>query len=385
MKITYKILSFILWLSLLLTAGGCGSRTSEPEIEDPVNQGPKIFVTFNVALQKSPGASTRSGESTSVEDWDHTTLPREDGNEFDCRIVKDHFSAIIYKKDNSFVGTIKEIKATRSEETPSVYRLTFIGILDTAFTDADFKDSKDKDFKIMIFANIPETFEPSGAADESGPEALTFSRKGKASEFNSIPMWGVQEISMNSLVSAERYDESKLNKLGTVYLLRAMAMVRVLFSEEVTQQGAELISLTLNRHNTSGFTLPSNWDETTYTPSLLLAETLRENQDNEQDPLSVEASEDEKSFMQFYLPEVANSKDNELTLSVQYRFANETRTGEIKFRNYENGQPKEGDADRYNIVRNHIYEFKITKIGPSDITLNAAVRDWRIIRYEYEY
>ena len=101
--------------------------------------------------------------------------------------------------------------------------------------------------------------------------------------------------------------------------------------------------------------------------------------------MSVEAkSEEEKSKIQFYLPEVANPADDEVTLTVTYLLDGEERQGVIKFREYEDGKHIEG-LEPYDIVRNHIYEFIINKVGDKEISLNAAGRDWRIKRYEYEY
>lgn len=397
MKIFHYIFPLVLWLPLLLAAGGCGSRSSEPEIEDPFPRGPKIFVTFNVAVQRTPEGSTRAGD-TDLKTWEDTPLDREEGDEFDCRILRNNFSAVLYKNDNSFAGTIRQLTATRAETSFSTYLLSFTGLLDTDITDAEFSASREGDFKIMVFANLPSAFEPSltrddnepdeaGAADADTPDNLTFSRKGKASDFDAIPLWGVKEVTMNNLTSSESYDESKVNNLGTIYLLRAMAMVRVMLGDEVKQRGVELLQLDMSRHNESGYTLPFGWDETSDTKSIRLEKTLRDKADSKTVPgmTIVANNDDEKSKIQFYLPEIANTADDEeVILTVAYRLDGEERQGIIKFREYEDGKPIDG-LDPYDIVRNHIYEFVINKVSDKEIQLNAAVRDWRIKRYEYEY
>ena len=392
MKIFNYIYPLVLWLPLLLLAGGCGSYASEPEIEDPSARGPKIFVTFNVAVQRTPYDATRAGD-TDLKTWEDTPLDREDGDEFDCRILQNNFSVVLYKEDNTFAGTIRHLTVTPAENNYPTYLLSFTGILETDITDEEFRNSAKNDFKIMVFANLPSAFEPSmsaaeeeGDADGSGPDKLTFSRKGKAREFEAIPMWGVKGVTMNNLTSSETFDESKVNNLGTIYLLRAMAMVRVMLSNEIKQRGVEVERLDLSRHNESGYTLPSGWNATLDTKNMRLDATLREHEASKTVPgMKVEAKgEKEKSEIQFYLPEVANPADDEVTLTVTYLLDGEERQGVIKFREYKDGKPIEG-LEPYDIVRNHIYEFIINKVGDKEISLNAAVRDWRIKRYEYEY
>ncbi len=401
MRIITNILPFILWLSLLLTAGGCGSRASEPEIEDPAGRAPKIFVTFNVALQKTPAATRADGQT-----WeDNDPLKREDGNEFDCKILPFNFSAAIYRANGELAGTIKQLSQSRSVDNFSTHVLSFTGLLDTEITGDEFERSGPNDFKIMIFANLPNHFDPAPSTAEGATETavdkadkLDFSLKGKAGDFEAIPMWGVKAVTMKNLMSTETYDESKLNNLGTVYLLRAMAMVRVMWGDKVKDK-ANFVKFELNRHNGSGYTLPASWNDSTDTKKIELAKTIREKKDENQQKMTVTADPTksmkyqgkdftEEKFIQFYLPEIDNTttESDEVTLTVTYQLNGEEtpREGVIKFRNYEEGVPKAGEGP-YDIVRNHIYEFIITQIGSDGIELNAAVRDWRIIRYEYYY
>ncbi len=380
-------LSFLMLVCLLLFATSCRHSSSPGE---DLPEGEEMYaVAFTVSLDRASASRGERGEETrgatrGEGSWGNHPFPTELGTTFDNKILSRHFSAALYRTaDLSYVAGVRDISAAYTQDNGASLRVTFSGKIDATPFKEEFEKSGEGDYKVVLIANSPHAVYPDLGTDTL--EELDFNYTGKEGEFPAIPMWGVRTVTLNSLTM------SAVNDLGSIPLLRAMGMVRVSIDLSSTQPEAvaDLLSLTLSRHNDAGLIVPSGWSGVDVTTDLKIAETLRENRADDQRPLPIEAPEMEEgklcSTISFYLPEICNSgDDDELRLEVEYRVNGQKRTGTILFRDYEGGLPK-GDCEPYNVVRNHIYEFNIYRAEQSDTYVNAAVRAWRKIDFEYDY
>ena len=71
-----------------------------------------------------------------------------------------------------------------------------------------------------------------------------------------------------------------------------------------------------------------------------------------------------------YLPEQTNYDDaSSVTLIVNYTYNGDTQVRSIEFR-------KDGNGDRFDVIRNHSYIFNITSVGVEFGGIICSVEKW---------
>ena len=216
-------------------------------------------------------------------------------------------------------------------------------------------------YRFMVFANFPHTTDNNFLYSEvNGQDAY-------------IPMWGVTTV--------PDYKDKERIELGTIDLLRAAAKVEVEFDESVV--GAEsspftLKGLGIHNYNRTGYCLPNGWHSAETTGELDQEECIRVTSDHVHGSLSFLEYKTAEKYV-IYLPEYSNvSHDDEGKSVVEVVLKNKA-TGnekryEIPFCSYQEGRPVEGTD--YNIVRNHIYNFRVNGVAPGGLMLNLKVANW---------
>lgn len=358
--------NIIISLLMCCLLQGCNSDIAgEPDKSD------LLMVSFSVVVERN-SIATRADET-----WGNYD-PKDPGYDFDCNILQENFTVLLYGGDGSLAGKVGNLWATRAE-TPDATTFQFYGILET---ELDIATLNANSYKMMVFANIPT---PLG---ETNPGDLQFAYHGMENEFPAVPMWGVATASLADLRPGKMHH---FNGDAAIPLLRAMAMVRVNVKLDESQKGrnVSLESLSLNRYNPTGFVTPYNWDHVAATTDIPLASTLRiptQTYEPEHIMATMPADASQKTSLHFYIPEIKNKNgDNELILSVAYLDGTKQQTGRIRFAPYNADGSPAPDASPWNIVRNHIYDFTITGVANDEISLNVAVKPWRTLNYEYDY
>lgn len=237
------------------------------------------------------------------------------------------------------------------------------------------------------------------------------------------------------IVNAYSQDGNKIS----IPILRAMAKIKVLLDlDEDSADGVELVSLYMERHSEQGYVLPKEWSTCYNTQTLFNNPAATINPFNDENPQynhdctiypETEPEDnkhaDEENFysdntekLRFYLPDTYNHEHDgrtskEIFLRLTYRVGVE--------RNEAKGIVKEGteyshlmwfrpqgewpeteaglglDAttpinyptssnNPWDIIRNHIYEFKIQKVekASGNLTIQACVKDWKYYHYDIE-
>ena len=367
-------------VSLILT--GCSHDSALPE--EP-KEDEMIFVAFTLTMNRLPSATRADGDYTSdpFDTGDQTwgnTYDSMTGDEFESTLT--NISPLLYKvdadntiTDDQPIGKVFVMgQSVINQGTQSVvYRVQ--GLLIPTDGTTNFLHSTEK-YRLVITAN----FEDAGTGSLSGK---TFNLFGKPSEtFKAIPMWGVSDISLAGINEGETYELP-----NEISLLRSMAKIEVNLDLPAEQKGrVELVSLTLSNYQTAGYLVPKNWSAVASTKELKLAsDTFNPITIAGATNLVVNSTTENTESIFFYIPETQNAdgkyaadgSSNDIKLKVKYRLDKvEEKEGTIHFCLYQDGLPKPG-SDLWDIVRNHIYEYTITGVQDSKISVEAKVKDWQ--------
>jgi hypothetical protein len=373
-------------LALLLAACGGGSH-DEPA--QPVGEDNPVYMNFSVTVE-NPAPATRGTtfpDLNKYETWGDDYTLNDEGTDFDTRVLAENFTPVIF-------ATTDPTKRAGEFEILSYYTAPGTSTT-TYFIHGRFVPSEEyptmealqkETFRLMIFANTPSAPTDYATMDF---EYISNTRPVKEEEsegFDAIPMWGVCEVDMSNLRQGSL---SIINENNPCALLRAMAKVTVKINLNATQKGRKvnLTSLALNRYAKNGYVTPHGWNTLANTTDLKFNSTIREctsslvNESYE--TFKVRQQEgtgiDNPDYISFYLPEIANSNENYLELTVNYTVDGAEKSNHIYFCTYgSNGGPADMKAlGEWDIVRNHIYEYTITGVQDSKISVEAKVKDWQ--------
>lgn len=312
-------------------------------------------VAFTLKLDKAqPATRTTWGDN----------YPSEPGTGYENRI--DQLQVVLYSTDgNNAAYPLHNLwQETSSTQEGGQDTYTFVGSIDTN----DAGSPQAGTYKIMVFANCGTmsdyTFD--------GIDELSFTYcydYATHTPTTAIPMWGVTTAEL-TLTPGERQTLA-----GGIDLLRAVAKVEVKLNDAVAQEGFTLTGVTISTANQQGYCLPAGYADVQNTKEL----DREEGSPTSFHPIQSSATTSNLAFTEnngtytLYLPEYDNGT-NAATLSVTVADEDkQTETYTLEFKNYTNGQPT-GEA--YNIVRNHLYRYTITKIDNGQLTVQHQVMPW---------
>lgn len=349
----------IIYIGLLgLIATSCSNYLEETSSE----QGDKVSVTFTLAMGEP---SSRSRASFDENESD----PGADiGNSFENKIDGKGLQVLLYSADgkNTCLGKVENILVF-STDKESVYR--FVG--DLSINKANIINQA-LSCKIMVFANCPNV------ENNTNLSELLYDYNAEAFRNGTqyIPMWGVK-TSQVALTPGSRTD------LGTIYLLRAMAKVKVTLDPSIAGS-FRLDKVNLTNYGTKGYCLPLGYNTAGATESIETEKAFRPLESNyTKGTLSFHKDENDEYVI--YIPEYRNQNStlkSSMTVSVSTKGGEPVKLNDptIKFTDYTGG----ADLD---IIRNHYYKFNIVKVGPGEIisTLTVSVEDYAEVNLDPTY
>jgi len=348
------------FLHILLLAGLFGTLTTSCSQEDEgfekVLSGKKkekVTVYFTLALDET-SARSRATWGDNLDNDPNNNYEEQIGDNFDNRINPDQFyvelrignapyevSDIIYWQTGTnvyeFVGEVEvDANATANPQTA----------------------------KVMVYANMSpdqETFTANYAQEKGYPNTGV--------EY--IPMLGVQTIQNLSLTPGTR------NDLGTIYLLRSMAKVEVIMANSEF----EISAINIRGYNNMGKCIPNGWDNVAMTTNLDLEGVFNPMPtyvDDQKPAFKESTTEDGFKCYTVYVPEYRNIAPNAQTNVTPSTIAVTIgdKTYDIEFKKYVNGEATE---EAYNIIRNHLYRFRITNVvNDVPVGITVSVKAWDI-------
>lgn len=194
-----------------------------------------------------------------------------------------------------------------------------------------------------------------------------------------IPMYGVKTID-DSFV----FRPNLVNNLGQIDLLRSVSKIVVRADASV---GQTLESVTLKKFNKDIACAPLGMYDNTYNlPYTNSVHLFGNNDDN--DPvgdLRLTPGADGKTWTT-YVPEYRNvdpltgTKRDDCT-SIEVKFTGIDKTYSLDFRDYSLSD----ESKRFNIVRNHIYDFTINSIGAYDADITLIAQPWEVTTFDFDY
>ena len=307
----------------------CGDRTDFGDSHD-------VTITFHISVA-APYDSLPTTRAAN-EGWDDYA-PINPGTAYENALNPDDIHVKVCNASGTTIADVADIRLSRLSSTE--YAVT-----------GTWRDSADRlaeAKKVMVFANS---------------NALTFQL---ADTRRYIPMWGV--ASLPQLIIGKR------NDIGTVELLRAVAKVSVDLRGDMPGRGYSIASLTVNRYNTQGNTVPRGYQLVGSTGELRFATSLN--------PLV--STVDKLDFTKdsvAYLPEYDNTSTSATpsTVTVVLNRNNAYEgTYTLHFRNYDaTGAPT---GSPYDIMRNHIYSYTLHK-SDGRIKITLHVREWNVRRHD---
>ena len=296
------------------------------------------------------------------------------------RILWDDFSVTFFsEKDKSYIGHLEDVHCVNLLPGVGLYTYECNGVLRTtkgmtveALVEKLQSSGQVRTLVTANVANPRQEILDAGISDlNAGLGTMEYSCNGIFDRsFPAIPMWGVTISDFSALTPGT------VISLGEVALLRSVAKVEVLISDELKEASGnkfQLKSVSINRMNKSGYVLPGMWNEIEKTKELKLSETLRIPEDAKETANSTFQPMRDDGAVVFYLPECENmAGEKEIIMTVSYTVEDEEREGEIHLCNYENGVPDTGNL--WNVVRNHLYRYIITNTG--EIKFKVEVHPW---------
>lgn len=328
-------------------------RAEEEGIAD--TSGGSAHIAFALAIQPRD-VTTRAGGET----WNPSNYTPQSAEEYYDNFI-DLTSIQVLLLDaatNTYLGKVGDLLWTRSRENLYLFK----GRVDKKANNLRSGAS----YKIMVLANAP------AVNSTTSLDNLQFQLYSANASDNTryIPLCGVKGNTILTLAAGQTQD------LGTIHMLRSMAKVNVSLADDVVASGYTLKRVSINRYNKGGHCLPTGWDTTEQAIDLNLDACLH--------PLTTSLQATEKTFevknnsSVFYLTEYRNQGNDPASLSVtvekdgkEYIFSDA-----LEFKKYENGIAK---AERYDVLRNHLYNFKIHGVYGASLGLNCTVKEWNLL------
>lgn len=319
-------------------------------------------VAFTLKLDKAQPATRTT--------WSDT-YENQPGEGYENRI--DQLQVVLYSTDgNNTAYPLHNLwQETSATQEGGQDTYTFVGSIDTN----DIGSPQAGTYKIMVFANCTDL---TNNETNLGNLAYTYTYNNSPA----IPMWGVTTAEL-TLAPGERQELT-----DGIDLLRAVAKVEVQLQDNDDTQGFSLTGVTISTANTQGYCLPLDYDKVETTAALNREEetgiTTFHPYPNSATTTDLAFTNDGNNTYTLYLPEYDNGTGNTpatLTVTVADE-DNQPETYTLEFKNYTNGQPT-GEA--YNIVRNHLYRYTITKIDNGQLTVQHQVMPWDKVTSDITY
>ena len=334
----------VVGIMLCLVMAACSDSNAEDAIA--MND---VRVAFTLAVAD---ARTTRAANEGWDDYDHP-LP---GIEKESMINPDDLYIAICDKGGNIIGDVETIKVIPMSD-PSGNKYAITGVWKNA------KDNIAKAKKIMIVANCNVSKHSTISLSDLTYNLDTSTRK-------YIPMWGVASLPELSLGTQTDMTEP-------IYLLRAMAKVRVGMRSDMPSYGYSIGSMHINNYNTKGYCLPNNYKLADRTQDIRFNNSLHVFDSRK---ASIDLVEERATYITEYDNTSSGATPATITINLNRNDKHEG-TYTLYFRNYDTAGEPTGTP--YDIQRNHFYTFMVYKEG-GKLIVNLHVRRWNKREYDEE-
>ena len=192
-----------------------------------------------------------------------------------------------------------------------------------------------------------------------------------------MPMYGLRKFENFEFLENMRTD------LGDINVLRAYSKIRVRLVGELAT-GFDIVSATLNKYSTVAYKAPNI---TQTTPRGVTISTEQYCSSTEISSGSIPFRRITDDIYEIYVPAYDNinaSADKKATITVQLSNG-QTFDDAIHFAYYDDNGKLPSNPTYFNILRNHIIDYRITGISGADLTLQLEANPWDVKQSNYQY
>lgn len=354
---TKSLYTLFLLLATLLATSCVYDKDPAPTATDG-----KMLVTFTLVTGgEGTTRSTRAGDTWG--DNESTTNPTPDhGNEYENRIDPGKLQVLVYSpNDNMLIGKVEQLSYVQDDNDKYIYHFTGKLPLDSwNMTNGRFNG------KIVVLANsAPYNPNPSASLSDLSQQTFDYTpvTDENATPSTAIPMWGVKTVDTQLTPNVAK-------NIGDIYILRAMAKIKV-----ACKEGIKLENVQLQNYNGNGYVAPDNLASVSNTEALLTeGASFHPNTTNMQIS-SIPFTKAEDNSYYIYVPEYDNNKQTPAVIKVGARNNDEQTTENftIELKEYNDGMPV-GKA--FNLIRNYVYTYYIRSVGKVNLDLQYKVVPW---------
>ena len=420
MKLCYH---YILATLLALTLAACSDEETDMRLNA---ESTEVYVSVMLNVSGNTAEMTRAGY---IAPGDGTPdIDMQDGLDYENAINDKDVELYVFDQEGTFVEKVLITWHTSG---------TWYGVLNT-ISQEDVTNGKH--FHIVALCNQKGALNTNYSTPTAGTTTLddfiaSLSFSGYTEEFTKnltmkdhqgadvspssttyIPMWGIKSIQFAG--------QGLCTNVGEINVLRAMAKVRVAIGVQVQTDGFTLNGCTLNVANKKGYLAAQKNGDTpqayvattdnngikTYTTAWNTDESVNPTNATpitipsicQESPIATtstplpfsKVTEEGNSCYVIYIPEYNHVKDDEetpqspatITLSItQGEYEVKDQNGNnysLHFADYSDG--KSPTAPEWDIIRNDIYDYTITRIESGRLEANVRVMPWEYETMEYE-
>ena len=338
-----------------------------PNIDYPTGKDERVNLTFTLVLGEQSSASRAAWS----EDYENSVGSVAENAINSLQVL------LFSENGNICYGPLEQTEFFPINQEKSIYEFTGSIPLnaENACIENDFLNCK-----IMVLANSQVQIAKDATADliKAALEACEYTY----STLDPNPMWGVSTISNQPVIKGWG------TELDPIYVLRSLAKIEVDLHQSLKDAGYTLDAVTLTKHNTKGYCLPSGYYTTINGQTTIAEKTKDLNQEGvlhayssvTTNALGFTGSSNNGYIV--YVPEYemqGSEEDPTLRLTLK-QGTEKILIGEadpvLYFKNYDETTGKPTD-DIFNIVRNHWYKYLITGIEDnSSMELTLSVKEW---------
>ena len=359
------------FVSIAMAWLGCIALVSCDQREiDGVEAEAEANITLTLCLKGTDENSTRAGASS-----DRLLSSRGDAgtenpdSEMENRIDFSRFHVVFYDANHRMAGILQNMVLIHMGG--NIYRLTgSLPVSNKVLVGNHFEG------KMMVYAN----FNMSEDDLQKGYKDEIIAQKAFDYEANPryLPMWGVQKVNF-TLAAGKRQDFS------VIYLLRAVAKVKVYLSNDMKKNGWSIHSMQLFNYNNKGYCMPDKYTDCEQTASLTHEEY--EHFFNSIQTSGITMTDD----VPIYLPEYQNKGKEDadkcvIKLKLNYKGnverddSGNEKEYTLRFIDYTD-KVTEGTTTN-DIVRDHYYIFEVYKGSNGQNLVKLTVKKWNVRNHD---
>lgn len=357
-----------LWLIAFATVAFTAC-SSEDELAPAEAEKSTVQVMFTLsmgeAVQGTRASVTENGSWTG-----YTT-----GNEWVNEHNIDNLQIVICKKDGTILDVVNDVTIYGGQSSTGDVVYTYSVNGTWKISDTDLTEVNTNGCKVMVIANSTTTITKS-----TDLSTLAFDWNKNTETTPNIPMWGVTTVETN------KFKKGEATQLNDIDLLRAVAKVKVVLTDEAKKSGFTLQNVTLHNYNIKGYVVPGEYKNLDATNKLEFKNTLHENSSL---ATSAEASfklkdTNNQETEYLYIPEynnktAADGKVSYISLGIKNSENKELKNTKsedgsftLEFKDYSDGQPQ--DNTLHDILRNHEYVYNVNINEKQEVEVTVTLK-----------